>query len=88
MKSSSPEVSSILDSSSVSSESYSDSVSELSRTTSSFLFLELLLVILPMLKSREFFDNCVYRGSPGVFYISSCPLKLAPPHGNVTHSKT
>ena len=87
MKSSSPEVSSILDSSSVSSESYSDSVSELSRTTSSF-FLALFLVILPMLKSREFFDNCVYRGSPGVFYISSCPLKLAPPHGNVTHSKT
>ena len=86
MKSSSPEVSSILVSSSPETESYSDSVS-VSETCSTF-FLALLLVILPMLKSREFFDNCVYRGSPGEFYISSCPLKLAPPHGNVTHSKT
>ena len=86
MKSSSPEVSSILVSSSPETESYSDSVS-VSETCSTF-FLALFLVILTMLKSREFFDNCVYRGSPGVFYISSCPLKLAPPHGNVTHSKT
>ena len=78
MKSSSPEVSSILDSSSVSSESYSDSVSELSRTTSSF-FLALLLVILPMLKSREFFDNCVYRRlSWGVLYQLMSPQISTP----------
>ena len=76
MKSSSPEVSSILVSSSPETESYSDSVS-VSETCSTFLAL--LLVILPMLKSREFFDNCVYRRlSWGVLYQLMSPQISTP----------